>query len=479
MSKHRELEAEALAALKAIEGLRIDLDEGERLLCEKEAGELPSLARLLVGATHPSAIVRPKTEAEVAAVIGWASKRGIHLVPRAAATSSHGGALPSDGAVVVDLLSLDRILSIDEAKMTATVEPGIAWDALGLQLAPRGLAPRMVPASAPCATVGGWLAQGGGGLGSYQYGWFDQNVLSATSLHLDGSRETLSGRAVELLAGAMGTTGIMTSVTIRLRKSEAESVFAIEALTISKLQEIIEQSLRQGLPIWHAGFMNPATARLMNHEPSGSRPALPESYLMLAACPESKASEAEPMLKAVVAEAGASWLPDATRDYLWGERFKPMKARRTSTLGAEVAIPLSALSLFHDRLDALIYPSIVVEGTVVKGEELILRCLVPCDSRKYSRNLAYILSLSILRLAKRLGGRAYSSGLYLAPEANAVHGMRRRLWQNYKRDRDRLDLMNPRKLSGIRRMNLATSLALWLEPLLRILGNTLNKRRTI
>ena len=68
--------------------------------------------------------------------------------------------------------------------MTATVEPGIVWKHLAFQLAFRGLAPRMVPTSAPGSTVGGWLAQGGGwcgGFGSYQYGWFEQNVESASA----------------------------------------------------------------------------------------------------------------------------------------------------------------------------------------------------------------------------------------------------------------------------------------------------------
>ena len=253
MSKLKELEREALASLRGIAGLRVNVSERERHLYESDIAELPSMPKLLVGRTVPSAIVQPQTEDEVVAVVEWAAKNGIKVVPRAAATSGYGGVVPSDGAVVVELIHLDRVLSVDEERMTATVQPGIVWKLLALKLSSRGLAPRMVPTSAPGATVGGWLAQGGGGFGSYQYGWFEQNVESASMVNPDGSRRVLRGRDLALVGGAMGTTGIITSLTIRLRRNEADRVFAIESSSISKVQEIIVQAQKQALPLWHVG----------------------------------------------------------------------------------------------------------------------------------------------------------------------------------------------------------------------------------
>ena len=485
VSKLRELDAEALASLNSIGGLRINTSVRERHLYESDIGELPSMPKLLVGRTVPSAIVQPRSEDEVVAVVEWAARNHLKVVPRAAATSGYGGVVPPDGAVVVELIHLDRVLSIDEARMTATVEPGIVWKHLGFQLAFRGLAPRMMPTSAPGSTVGGWLAQGGSGFGGYQYGWFEQNVESATLVNPDGSRRLLKGRDLALAGGAMGTTGIVTSVTIRLRKNEEDRVFGIEALTISKVQEIIAQVEKQGLPLWHVGFFNPTAARLKNMVPpkvhNGEphpRPILPESYIMMLACPESKAAEVEPRLKAIVSDAGASWLPDWMRDHEWEDRFNPMKAKRIgpSIVPAEVIVPLSSLALFFNRLDAMVKPPVVVEATVVKGEEVILLCLIPHDKRRFSFNLAFTLSLTILRLAKRLGGRAYASGLFLGQEARAVHGMRLKLWQDHKRNKDERDLFNPRKLSGIWLMKIVITLALWFEPIVRIAGNMVKPR---
>ena len=485
MSKLKELDAKALASLQGIMGLRVNLSQRERHLYESDVAELPSMPKLLVGRTVPSAIVQPTSEDEVVAVVEWAAKNGITVVPRAAATSGYGGVVPSDGAVVVELIHLDRIISIDEERMTATVEPGIVWKHLAFQLSFHGLAPRMVPTSAPGATVGGWLAQGGGGFGSYQYGWFEQNVESATVVNPDGSRRALTGRDLALVGGAMGTTGIITALTIRLRRNEPDRVFAIEAMSIAKVQEIIMQAQKQALPLWHVGFFNPTAARLKNMVPARThhgephpRPVLPESYIMMIACPESRAAEVEPRLKTIVSAARASWLPEWIRDHEWQDRFNPMKAKRLgpSIVPAEVIIPLSSLSTFFNRLDAFIRPPVVVEATVVKGDEVILLCIIPHDRRRLTFNLAFMLSLSILRLAKRLGGRAYASGLFLGQEARAVHGMRLKLWQDHKRNKDDRDLFNPGKLSGIWLMKIVITLALWFEPIVRIMGNIVQPR---
>jgi Fe-S oxidoreductase/FAD/FMN-containing dehydrogenase len=483
--KLKELDPEALASLRGIPGLRVNESPRERHLYESDIAELPSMPKLLVGRTVPSAIVQPRSEDEVVAVVEWAAKHKVKIVPRAAATSGYGGVVPADGAVVVELVHMDKVLSVDQERMTATVEPGIVWKHLAFQLAARGLAPRMVPTSAPGATVGGWLAQGGGGFGSYQYGWFEQNVESAAIVNPDGSRRLLKGRELALAAGAMGTTGIITSLTIRLRKNEPERVFAVEAASVAKVQEIILQAQKQSLPLWHAGFFNPTAARLKNMVPARThhgephpRPVLPESYIMMMACPESRAAEVEPGLKAIVQAAGASWLPDGIRDHEWQDRFNPMKAKRIgpSIVPAEVIIPLSSLSLFFSRLDLFIKPPVVVEATVVKGEEVVLLCLIPHDKRKLTFNLAFILSLSILKLAKRLGGRAYASGLFLGQEARSVHGMRLKLWQDHKRNKDDRDLFNPGKLSGIWLMKMVISLTLWFEPMARIMGNRIRPR---
>ena len=59
------------------------------------------------------------------------------------------------------------------------VEPGVVWEVLDKALMKQGMTLRLYPSSYPSATVGGWLAQGGAGIGSLESGWFRDNVVSA------------------------------------------------------------------------------------------------------------------------------------------------------------------------------------------------------------------------------------------------------------------------------------------------------------
>ena len=203
------------------------------------------------------------------------------------------------------------------------------------------------------------------------------------------------------------------------------------------------------------------------------RPVLPESYIMMIACPESRAAEVEPQLKAIVSAAGASWLPDWMRDHEWQDRFNPMKAKRLgpSIVPAEVIIPLSSLSTFFNRLDAMIRPPVVVEATVVKGEEVILLCIIPHDRRTLTFNLAFMLSLSILRLAKRLAAApthpAFSS-VRKPGRSTACASSSGRITNG---TRTIVTCSIPGKISGIWLMKIVITLALWFEPMVRVAGN--------
>ena len=482
MAKIKELSLDILNELKQIEGLRINSDIRERHLYENDIGELPSMPKLLVGNTTPGVIVQPVNESQVIKIIELASKHKVSLIPRAAATSGYGGVVPQNGSIVVELVHFNKILAIDKDKKTVTVEPGIIWKDLELKLDKEGLASRMVPTSAPGSTVGGWLAQGGTGFGSYQYGWFEQNVEAATVINPDGTKRVLKDRELSLVGGAMGTTGIIISITLRLKTNEAQRVFGIEVPTISKVQEILFQVSKNNLPLWHAGFVNSTAIRLKNIVPPKTHhghpyysPTPPENYIILLACAESRGDEVEVSLKSILSDAGGKFLSKEITNHEWEERFNPMKVKRIgpSIVPAEVVVPLSSITRVFSKMDRMIKPPVVVEATIVKGNEVVLLCMIPHDSRKFSYNFAFTLSLTILKIAKTNGGRAYASGLFLGQEAKKVHGMRIKQWQDYKKEKDWEDNFNPRKLDGIFLMKIVISLALWFEPIVRILGNTI------
>ncbi|PKN96099.1 MAG: Fe-S oxidoreductase, partial [Chloroflexi bacterium HGW-Chloroflexi-5] len=96
----------------------------------------------------------------------------------------------------------------------------------------------------------------------------------------------------------------------------------------------------------------------------------------------------------------------------------------------------------------------------------------PADQRKFSYNLVFSLSLSVMKIAEKNGGRAYSTGLYFKSKAEKVLGKDRlsRL-KNFKNQIDRKGIFNPGKVMGYSLMDSAMSAGSALEPLIRPFGN--------
>src|SRR3712207_9553535 len=80
-----------------------------------------------------------------------------------------GGCVPQHGGAVVDLTSMDRVLEIDEAALTATVEAGLNGGEFERELNARGLSFPHYPASAEWASVRGYVAPRGCGAVSSRY----------------------------------------------------------------------------------------------------------------------------------------------------------------------------------------------------------------------------------------------------------------------------------------------------------------------
>src|SRR5918995_6260226 len=112
---------------------------------------------------RPDVVVRPRTEEEVAEVVRIADEHRVPVVPWGGGSGTQGGALAIHGGIVIDLRSLDKVLEVDEASMTVTVQAGKNGRELEDELNARGLMLPHYPASVEWATVGGYIAARGSG----------------------------------------------------------------------------------------------------------------------------------------------------------------------------------------------------------------------------------------------------------------------------------------------------------------------------
>ena len=488
------LNARAEAGLRDIVGYRIRTDRVERRLYSADIGEMPRLVKPFVPAGLAGAVVRPMNESEVVDVVRLAGIEGLKLVPRGASTSGYGGVLPSEGAVIVDLSGMHSILSVDSAARTARVQPGLIWEEFERRLAPLGLALRLYPSSTPSSSVAGWLAQGGAGFGSYEYGMFKDNVASARVVLPTGEAREFSGDDLAtLVADAEGITGIITEVTVMLRDLEPETHRLFAFGSAAELHSALAAVSAAKLPLWSITYLNPESTRLKKTLPhrhghpyeeahAQYEPRLPESFLAVIAYPSSREGAVGPSLTTIAAGNGGTELPAEAAEHEWEQRFAPMRLKRVgpSIIPTEVVVPLSSLSAVLEEIDAKIGQPFVLEGMVGKGDRVVLLGFIPHDSRTFAFNAAFALSLSVIAIAKRHGGSAYSTGLYFRREADSVLGPDRvRALERFKGTVDPSGLMNPNKVLGRGVIDGLMGFAAAFEPLIRPVANAMKPPATM
>jgi Fe-S oxidoreductase/FAD/FMN-containing dehydrogenase len=473
--------------LQDLLGPQVTFDRRERRLYGHDIAAMPSLVRPLVGDTTPDAVAQPSSETQLVELVRWANGRGVPLTPRGKGSSGYGGAIPVRKGVVVDLYRLCRVLAVDRAGLTVTVEPGITWEQLDRELAKEGLTLRLYPTSYPSSSVGGWLAQGGAGIGSYEYGWFAENVTAVRLVLADGTVPELSGDDIGLVADAEGTTGVVSSVTLRVRPLADDAVTAVACPTARDLQALIEALIAADLPIWSMVYINPRMAEMKNRaplrthngHPAEERVLLPAAYILTLAYRAADRAAIEQALPGLLAPVQGEILAERIAAHEWDHRFQLMIVKRLgpSLVPSEVVVPLAELGAVMEEIERKVDQPVVKEGVIVRRgahgrPEAVILGFIPSDQRRFDYNLVFGLVLTIVDIAVRHGGRPYSTGMYFASKAEQVMGRERvaRL-RAFKRQADPRGVLNPGKVVGGGALGKALALAGAFEPLIRPLGN--------
>jgi len=473
--------------LKTKFGERVCFRLTERKLYGHDIAEIPGLIRPLVGNTTPDAVVQPESEEELVELVRWASQEGVPLTPRGRATSGYGGAIPTKNGVVVDFYRMARVLRVDPDSMTATVQAGIVWEKLDRELSKQGLSLRLYPTSYPSSTVGGWLAQGGAGIGSYESGWFRDNVLSARVVSADGDVKEYAGPHLDVISDAEGTTGLISEVTLRVKALEEMETMAVSCPDADGLQKLAQAIVDQNVPLWSFVFINPQMARLKNMaplrqhygHPDEERVILPEAYVITLTFRSSDRSLIKEKLEAMRPACQAEMLSDEIAHHEWQNRFKLMIVKRLgpSLVPAEIVVPLSQLGQALTEMAERISQPIVKEGVLVRqgkdGQpEVVILGFIPSDQRQFSYNFVFALALTLMKIAAKHGGRPFATGLYFASKAPQVLGRERLAsMREFKAATDSRGILNPGKVSHNGVMGMAIRVADLFEPLLRPLGN--------
>lgn len=188
-----------------------------------------------------TAVVRPGSTEEVAAIVRLAAETGTTLVPQGGNTGLVGGQIPvADGReIILSLQRLDKVRAVDAEGDTMIVEAGVT-----LQRAQEAAeaAGRLFPlslASEGTCTIGGNLSTNAGGTAVIAYGNARELCMGLEVVLADGRiwnglrqlRKDNTGYDLKnLFIGAEGTLGVITAAVLKLFPLPAARATAFLAL---------------------------------------------------------------------------------------------------------------------------------------------------------------------------------------------------------------------------------------------------------
>jgi glycolate oxidase len=204
----------------------------------------------------PLAAVLPQSTAEVSRVLKFCNENSIKVVARGAGTSLCGGALPSEDCIVLGLSRMNRVLDVNFADRTATVEAGITNLGISNAVAQAKFFYAPDPSSQLACTIGGNIAMNSGGAHCLKYGATTNNVLKLKMVLMSGEIVEIGGDYLDaggydllgLAVGSEGQFGIVTEATVRiLRQAEGARPMLIGFLSAEAAGGCVAAIIADGL----------------------------------------------------------------------------------------------------------------------------------------------------------------------------------------------------------------------------------------
>jgi glycolate oxidase FAD binding subunit len=269
----------------------------------------------------PITLVRPTSVADVGDLIRQAAAGQSALYPVGGQTKTGLGMHPTKPGQAIDLRGLAQVIDFPARDMTITVQSGVTMRTLREILAAEKLRLPIDVCQADHATLGGILATNSSGPRRYGYGTMRDYVIGISVLNDEGNEFKAGGRVVKnvagydlckLLVGALGTLGIITQVTLKLRPlAEQQAVFglACESTQLETLLHCLHGSRTRPVCL---EVLNQAAARIVYRHASL---AVPETPWIVLVGYEGNGDAVSWQVQQLVKEVGAECSLEASVDF--------------------------------------------------------------------------------------------------------------------------------------------------------------------
>jgi FAD/FMN-containing dehydrogenase len=455
------------------------------MIYSKDVTSLPDIVFQIVSPKF-DIVTQPVDVPSLQNLVWYAMDNKLPMVPRGNGTSGWGGSIPTKGGICVDLSSMSKILYFNEFEQAITVESGITWRDLLEFLGRLGFTLPVYPSSATAATVGGFVASGGLGIGSTRHGDILKQVLGIEAIlpngkvvrlgrvFLDPEGDTLMEKAMDgnqwlgqelaaeglgtpeqetkLITGTYGTLGIITKITLKTIPNLQLIPFACSFDSMLDLVKAATKIVSEAQPYYLRFLADNYTSKLrwlnsfeLEHGKFILTGALLDTIFQ-------NEDNIEKIHKITQEEHGTT-LDDERAWLYWHERLYPLRIKRhgPSLVPAEMLAPLEKLpEILRATKKELRKSKVAIEGTLSSDGNASFMVWILDDERKsVSFTIGWQRSFRIAALAERFGGLPYAVGLWNGRHAKKFYG--EKSFKQLKVMKKRLDpknLMNPMKVFG-------------------------------
>ena len=221
---------------------------------------------------EPDAVIFPRHEEDVSNILKYCNENRINIVPRGAGSGFTGGAIPSEGGIVLAFEKhMTKILEIDMKNMVAVVQPGVinmdlqkAVEAVGLFYPPD-------PASQDYSTIGGNVNENAGGMRAAKYGITKDYVMAIRAVLPNGDIIKAGKRTIKDVAGyniagiliaSEGTLAVTTEITLKLLSKPKLTKTAMGIFpTVTEAMEAVYKTMAGGVTPVAMEFLDNLTIR--------------------------------------------------------------------------------------------------------------------------------------------------------------------------------------------------------------------------
>ncbi|GAA0212946.1 FAD-binding oxidoreductase [Kangiella japonica] len=197
----------------------------------------------------PMAIALPRTTEQVAKIVKWANDNNIAIVPSGGRTGLSGGAVASNGELVVALDKMNKILDFEKTTQQAKCQAGVITEQLQQFATDNELYYPVDFASSGSSQIGGNIATNAGGIKVIRYGLTRDWVMGLTVVTGKGEILELNSGLVKnatgydlrhLFIGSEGTLGLITEATIKFtRPPNNLTVLLLAIEDMTKVTELL------------------------------------------------------------------------------------------------------------------------------------------------------------------------------------------------------------------------------------------------